>query len=456
MRKFAPSTLALALAAALGASPVRAQEGPAAVEASAAAAQPTGWWQSLGDPVLSALVLQGLDANLDIEQAHARILRSQALVAGARAEFGPSGSVGMHGRAAQASEAQAPGLTRGERRTQSVAAALEFSWEVDLFGRLGHQAGSAVHRLQASHAQLHGVRLAVSAEIANAYFALVGAREQLEIARTVAANRESTLRLVAARASGGMAAPIDELRARADVEAALADIPLQEAAARVAAHRLAVLTGQSPSGFALPTSGAVAPATVAIAVPPTQAWLPQRPDVQELEAELRARALDVKAVRAEFYPRLTFTGLLGYVAGSVSAIGTGGSLSWLSAPSLLAPLFDRPRIEARLAAAKAGQKEVLAAYRQRLLLATEELENALARYSAGQQQFQNLQRRTQHASEAERLSRLRYEAGAADLLELLDAQRTAQQAQGALAAALTQQRQNLVTVFRGMGAGVGA
>jgi len=452
MRKFTLS--ALALAAALIAFPVNAQEPPAVgAPASPAALEQAGWWHALGDPVLSALIVQGLDGNLDIEQAQARIHRSRALLAGARADFGPSGSIGLHGRAAQASETEAPGLGRGERRSQSVAAALEFSWEVDLFGRLGHQAGSAAHRVLASQAQLRGARLAVSAEIANAYFALTGSREQLELARTVAANREATLRLVAARASGGLAAPVDELRARADLEAALADIPVHEAAARVAVHRLAVLTGRSPADFTLPTAGTTTPSAVSIALPDSDAWLAQRPDVQELEAELRARALDVKAVRAEFYPRLTFSGLLGFVAGSVSAIGTAGSLSWLSAPSLLAPLFDRPRIEARLAAAKAGQKEALAAYRQRLLLATEELENALARYGSGQQQFHNLQRRTQLASQAERLSRVRYEAGAADLLELLDAQRTAQQAQVALSAALTQQRQNLVAVFRGMGAG---
>lgn len=457
MPKFALSAMsALALAAALATSPLLAQEAPAAATASPSVVEQAGWWHALGDPVLSALVRQGLDANLDIEQAQARIRQSRALLAGARADFGPSGSVGLHGRAAQASEAEAPGLTRGERRNHSVGAAVEFSWEVDLFGRLGHQAGSADHRLQASEAQLRGARLAVSAEIAHAYFALVGSREQLELARTVAANREGTLRLVAARANGGMAAPVDELRARADLEAALADIPVHEAAARVATHRLAVLTGRTPTAFALPTAGTAAPASLAIALPDAQAWLAQRPDVQALEAELRARALDVKAVRAEFYPRLTVTGVLGFVAGSVSALGTGGALSWLSAPSLLAPVFDRPRIEARLAVAKAGQKEVLAAYRQRLLLATEELENALVRYGAGQQQFQNLQRRSQLAVEAQRLSRLRYEAGAADLLELLDAQRTAQLAQAALSAALTQQRQNLVAVFRGMGAGVGA
>lgn len=452
MRKFTLS--ALALTAALLGAPAFAQApvaGP--VVASAPAPSQAGWWQALGDPVLSSLIAQGLEANLDIEQARTRIERSQALLAVAKAESWPRGSVGLQGRAAQASETEAPGLTRSERHTHSVAAALEFSWEVDLFGRLGNQAGAAGHRLQASEAQLRAVRLAVSAEIANAYFALVGAREQIELARTVASNREGTLRLVTSRAGGGLAAPIDAVRARADLEAALADIPGLEADARVAIHRLAVLTGQAPSGFALPTATTVAPMAVPLPIPESEAWLAQRPDIQEFESELRARALDVKAVRAEFYPRLTFTGVLGFVAGSVSAIGSGGSLSWLSAPSLLAPLFDRPRIEARLSAAKADQKVALAAYRQRLLVATEEVENALARYAAGQQQFDHLQRRTRLASEAERLSRVRYEAGAADLLELLDAQRTAQQANLALSVALTQQRQNLVTVFRGMAAG---
>lgn len=453
MFKFA---IAGAATAALLALPSLAQEAPLpapVVAASQSHEAPTAWWTALQDPVLAGLIRQGLEANLDIEQAHARIQRSRALLAGARAEFGPSGGAGLQGRAAQASETQAPGLNRTQRRSDSVQAGLDFSWEVDLFGRLAHQAAAATQRVRASEAQLRGVRLAISAEIADAYFALVGAREQLALARTVAANREQTLRLVSARTTGGAAAPIDALRARADLEAALALVPVHEAAARVASHRIAVLTAQSPAGFDLATPDNVPPAAIAIQVPPAQQWLAQRPDVLAQEAELQARDLDVKAVRAEFYPRLTLTGFLGFVAGSAASLGTGGSVSWLSAPSLLAPLFDRPRIEARLAAAKADQREALAAYRQRLLLATEEVENALARYTLGQQQFQALQRRSALALEAERLARVRYEAGAADLLELLDAQRSAQQAQAALAAALSEQRQHLVAVFKGIGAG---
>jgi multidrug efflux system outer membrane protein len=454
MRNFTLS--ALALAAALIAAPVLAQQDPATVPLAAAASgtqEQAGWWLALGDATLAALVRQGLDANLDLAQADARIRRSRALLAGAQAAFGPGGSAGLQGFAAQASESEAPGLPRAQRRSDKVGATLEFSWEVDLFGRLHSQAGAAAQRVRGSEAQLRGARLAVSTEIADAYFSLIGAREQLQLARTVGDNRERTLRLVTARSQGGLAAPIDDLRARADLEAALAEIPVHEAAAQVATHRLAVLTGQSPAGFELVTAQTVQPAAIAIRMPEASQWLAQRPDVQEQEAELRARALDVSSVRAEFYPRLSITGVLGFVAGSFTGLGAASSVSWLSAPSLMAPLFDRPRIEARLAAAKAGQKEALAAYRQRLLLATEEVENAMARYGAGQRQFEALQRRSGHALQAERLARVRYEAGAADLLELLDAQRTAQQAQAALAQALMQQRQHLVAVFKGLGTG---
>lgn len=445
----------LAVAATMLTAPLHAQDDsrvPSASTAVAVAAQQPGWWHALRDPVLTSLIEAGLDANLDIQQAHARIRRSQALLAGAQAAQGPGGSATLGAYSLQASESESPGGgSRPQRRSDTARATLEFSWELDLFGRLENQSAAAAQRVRASEAQLQGVRLAISSEIANAYFALISAREQLELARTVTENRESTLRLVNARATAGMSAPIDDVRARADVEAARALVPVHEAAARVATHRLAVLSGREPAGFHVSTPATVQPEALALRIEPAAEWLARRPDVQELEAELRARALDVQAVRAEFYPRLTFTGVLGFVAGSVSGLGAANSVSWLSAPSLLTPIFDRSRIEARLAGARATQKEALAAYRQRLLLAMEEVENALTRYTFGQQQFQALQRRAQLAAEAERLSRVRYEAGAADLLELLDAQRTSQQARVALSAALLDQRQHLVGVLKGMG-----
>ena len=411
------------------------------------------WWQVLGDPVLSRLIERGLQSNLDLVQAAERVQRSRALAMGSRAALGPSGGVQARVQRSQASEHEAPGLSSAQRRTTTTSVGLDLQWELDLFGRLRAQSAAAGARLQATEAEAAAMRLAVSAEIAQAYFELIGAREQLSLARSLIENRRATVDLVRRRANAGSVAPIDDARARADLAGTEADVPVHEAAASVASHRLAVLLGDSPSGFELPPLRGIDPASVPVAVPDPAQWLARRPDVAQAEAALRAQALDVAAVRAEFMPRFSITGLLALVAGSASGIGAAASASWFAAPAVSLPVFDHARIEARLAAAQAQQREALGGYRQRILLALEEVESSLARYRQAQIQLGALHERVRHSTTAERLARVRYQAGAADLLELLDAQRSAQQAQAALAQGLSQQRQHLVAVLKSFGTG---
>lgn len=410
------------------------------------------WWTVFGDPALDALVAQGLAANLDLQQAAERVQRSRALAAGRRAEFGPSGGVALGARAQQLAEAEAPGLSREARRTDTASASLGLSWELDLFGRLRHAAGAAQARSEAVSADADALRLAVAGEIAQAWFALEGAREQARLTRSVIENRRATLSLVQRRVAVGHSAPLDDARARAELAAAEAELPSHEAAARVAQHRIAVLLGQSPSTFEPPAAAGSEARPVTLRLPAPAHWVHFRPDLRAAEAQLRAQALDVDAVRAEWLPRLSVAGAIGTLAGSLGALGSGGSAAWFVAPSLSWPVLDAPRIDARLAAARAEQREALLAYRQRLLLATEEVESSLAQVAEGQRRLAALQARSRHAADAERLARSRFEAGASDLLELLDAQRGAQQAALGLTAAHTAQRQQLVTLQRALGA----
>lgn len=409
------------------------------------------WWLALPDPVLAQLIERGLQANLDLVQAGERVQRSRALAAGSRAALAPAGGASIRTQAAQASAHEAPGLSSDRRRVETTSVGIELQWELDLLGRLRAQAAAAGARLQATEAQAAAMRLAVSAEIAQAYFTLIGAREQLQLARTLIDNRRSTVDLVQRRARAGLVAPIDDARARADLAGAEAQAPVHEAEAAVATHRLAVLLGSTPSDFELPPLQGIDASQVAVDVPAPAQWLSRRADVAEAEAALRAHALDVAAVRAEFMPRVSITGLLAFVAGSASGLGAAGSASWLAAPALTVPLFDHARIDARLAAGEAQQREALAAYRHRILLALEEVESALARYRQAQLQLAALHERSRQATAAERLARVRYDAGASDLLELLDAQRGAQQAQMALAQGLAQQRLQVVAVLRALG-----
>lgn len=414
-------------------------------------AQPD-WWAVFGDPSLDALVVRGLAANLDLQQAAERVQRSRALAAGRRAELGPSGGVGLGARAQQLAEVEAPGLDRDARRSDTASASLALSWEIDLFGRLRHAARAAQARSDAVAADADALRLTVAGEIAQAWFALEGAREQSRLTRGVIENRRATVSLVQRRVAAGHAAPLDDARARADLAAAEAELPLHEAAAKVAEHRIAVLLGQSPSGFEAPAPAAAEARAVTLRLPSPQHWVHFRPDLRAAEARLGALSLDVEAARAEWLPRLTVAGAIGTLAGSLSALGSGGSTAWFVAPSLSWPVLDRARIDARLAATRAEQREALIAYRQKLLLASEEVESALAQVAEGQRRIAALQQRAEHAAQAERLARTRFAAGASDLLELLDAQRSAQQAAQGLAAAHTGQRQQLVTLQRALGA----
>ncbi|EWS62080.1 Cation efflux system protein CusC precursor [Methylibium sp. T29-B] len=414
-------------------------------------AQPD-WWSVFADPALDALVQRGLEANLDLRQAAERVQRSRALAAGAHADRGPGGGVAAGARAQQLGRFEAPGATRDERRSDSVSAATSLSWEVDLFGRLRSAAQAADARARAVEADAAAMRLAVAAEIAQAWFSLNGTRAQMQLASKVADNRRSTLDLVLRRVAAGYASPLDEARARAELAAAESDRPALDAALAVSSHRLAVLLGASPSGYEAPSAAHRSPMPVALRLPDPAQWAAQRPDLQAAEARLQALSLDVEAVRAEFLPRLSISGVLGVVAGSVSGLGAAGAASWFVAPSVSVPVFDHARIDARLQATRAGEREALLAYRQRVLLATEEVESTLAQVRQGQLRLASLQEQARQAVVAEQLARKRFEAGGTDLLELLDAQRSAQQAEIGLSVALTGQQQQVVGLQRALGA----
>ena len=410
------------------------------------------WWTALRDPVLDALISQGLVANLDLQQAAQRVLRSRALAAGQRADRHPSGAISVGGQAIQFSVAEMSGLESADRRDFKVTAGVGLSWELDLFGRLDQRAQAAEARSIAVASDAEALRLAIGAEIAHVWFALNGAREQLQLTRSVLENRSATLGVALRRVSAGYNAPLDEARARADLAAAESDLPEYEATVTVATHRLALLLGVSPSSYTAPAAMNVKPQSITLHVPEPAQWMALRPDLKAAETQLRAQALDVAAIRTEFMPRLTMGGALSFVAGAVSGLGAASSASWFLAPRISVPVFDQGRISARLQAAQADQREALLAYRQRVLVATEEVENALVRVRQGQLRLAALQDRAHHASVAESLARKRFEAGTSDQLELLDAQRIAQQAELGLSGALTGQRQLIVALYRALGA----
>ncbi len=406
-------------------------------------------WSVLGDATLASLIRQGLQDNLTLRQAIARVDHARALASGRDAAQGVSGGLQAGASAGRSSSVDA---ASGGRRENRVFAQLATGWELDLFGRLENEAQAGWMRVQAQSEGAQAIRLSVASEIAQAWYTLLGLREQERLTREVIANRQEVLRLVVLRTRSGETAQFDEARAQAELAQVLAQLPRVLADAQVATHRLAVLLGVMPSEYAPPaSSGATTPRLTALQIPAPETWMLQRADLRAARARLQAGALDIRAIEAEFLPRMEIQGVLGFVAGTLGSLGSAGSAAWWLAPTVSVPVFDRSRIETRLSASRALEREHLLAYRDATLHAVAEVEDALGRLGAGQQRLNHLRDQSKHAGDAHTLAQARFRAGEADLLQLLDAQRVAHVAAMALAQAHSEQQQRSVFLLKVLG-----
>lgn len=408
-------------------------------------------WKSIGDPVLDGLIQQGLQSNLALAQAVERIEQARALVRGAAGQHWPSTNMTMAIPSQQLARVDAPVLSDAERRVDRALLQASVSWEVDLAGRLRHRLTAQQLRLDARHADAAAVRLRVTAEIADAWYTLEGIRARIAINQAVLDNRESAVRLVRASVSSGAAPSIDEARAKAELAQVRSELPYWQAAQRVQANRLAVLLGELPSGYEPPASQQAPIRIMPLRLPTVVEWIRQRPDLQAARHEWAAFHSDIQALEAELMPRIEITGVLGFVAGSLGGLGSGGSLAWALAPSISLPLFNRERLLADADASRSRGREAALFYQERLLTGLAEVESAMAAYRLGQQTLMELEERLTHAERANKLAERRWRSGAAEMLEWLDAQRQAYQASLAAADAVTLQRHRAVQLLKALG-----
>ncbi|SFN27377.1 efflux transporter outer membrane subunit [Dokdonella immobilis] len=415
----------------------------------------TEFWNGFNDPLLSRLVEQALASNHDLRIALANLDRANALLGGTRFDAVPVVTAEAEARDARASADQLPGVERDGRDAKSYSAGLRASWELDLFGRIrrGIEAQSA--EAGASAADLAAAQIVVAADVASTYAELRGLQERLRVANDNARNQLDTLRLLEARFSAGRGTEFDTSRATAQLETTRSRIPALESAIAIDMHRIAVLTGQSPEALVdelqpeqpLPAL----PARIDAGTPGE--LLRRRPDVAAAEQRLHAATARIGVATADLFPRFTLGGLLGS-----QAIGAGDLFERDSETRLLAlgvdwSFLDVGHVRARISASNANASAELARYEQSVLRALEDTENALTRYAHARVEDAHLQRAAASSSRAAELARTRFDAGASDLLEVLDAERTRLQAQDALAVARTQSVTSAIGLYRAMAGG---
>jgi len=297
--------------------------------------------------------------------------------------------------------------------------------------------------------------VAIVGEVARSYFELRGLQERLRVAQDNAANQRETLRLVDARFNAGRGTEFDTSRTRAQLEATLSRVPALEAQVAISMHRLGVLTGRTPEALLGELQAPVPLPALPVALDPGTPGelLRRRPDIAAAEERLHAATARVGVATADLFPHFTLGGLIGSQAADVGNLFAGGSQTRLVALGIDWSFLDVGRVRARIAAADADAAGELARYQQSVLLALEDTENALVRFDRTREEDAHLDTAAQDSANAARLARVRFDAGAVDLFEVLDAERTQLQAQDAFADARTRSATSLVALYKALAGG---
>lgn len=403
------------------------------------------FWERFGDPLLTELVEEALAANHDLRIALSRYDRANALLRESKFDYLPTVTAHAEGRETRV----------GDQSLESYEANAQAAWELDLFGRIRRNVESNRADAEATANDLAALQVAIVGDVARSYFELRGLQERLRVARENAENQQETLRLVQARFDAGRGTEFDTSRARAQLEGTLANVPAFEAQVAVTEHRIAVLTGRTPDALIAqldaPTALPALPDRLDAGTPGE--LLRRRPDVAAAELRLHASTARIGVATADLFPRFTLGGLLGSATTDAGALFEGGTNTSFVALGIDWSFLDAGRVHARIAAADADAEGALAAYRQSVLLALEDTENALVRHARARVEDAHRERASVDSANAARLARVRFEAGAVDLFEVLDAERTQLQAQDAFADARTRTGVSVVALYRAMAGG---
>jgi outer membrane protein, multidrug efflux system len=411
------------------------------------------FWKTLGDTTLERLVGDVVKSNHDVVAARARLSGAHAQRMRAALDFAPTvTAVGSYTRQ-RISSASFPG-DFGAFPDQNVwDAGLQLTWELDVFGRIRKATQGRNALIGAAEENVQDLQVLLASELAINYFDLRGAQDRLLVARKNAENQRHTLDVTLQRLEAGRGNEFDSERARAQLNSTLAGIPALEASVAAVEHRIAALVGRDVTGL---EQDGVAYAQLptlpdSIIVPNPEIVVRERPDVLSAARQLGAANAFVGAAKAEYLPRISVGGGAGYVGSSFDALNNSNRPRYAIGPVISWPALNLGRVKAGVDVARAQEAEAEAYYRKAQLQAREDIFTSVVAYNKARQSLDYLETAAKASERAAALARLRFDEGASDLLQVLDAERTMLEAQDRLASGQTAATTGLVGVYRALG-----
>jgi outer membrane protein, multidrug efflux system len=436
-----------------------------AAHATSAPARMAAWWSSFEDPTLTSLIEQSAAQNLDVQASVVRIEEAQAQAAVVAGGLWPSLSANGSWSRERLSTNTPNGAIFGlhfpglpptlVNPFDEYQLGLGASWTLDLFGTARRSLEAANAEMQAAVEGEHAALLSMVSDVAATYIELRGAQLQRAILKRSLATQRDLLQLTRDRRNAGLTSDLDVENATAEVGTTEAQLPLADRQITVDINELSELMDKPPEALRAELGAAQpvppVPPVVPIGLPSDLAR--RRPDIREAEANLHAATAEIGVAVSSYFPQLTLTAAGGYQSEGLSSLIETASRFATLGPAIELPIFEGGRLRATVRLQRLKAKEAAVVYAQTVLTALNQAEDALAAYGADQARRASLQTAVRASREARLLARQRYQSGVASFIDVLDAERTEEQNELALADATTAVSADLVQLYRALGGG---
>jgi NodT family efflux transporter outer membrane factor (OMF) lipoprotein len=393
------------------------------------------WWSMYDDQTLDRLAAQIDISNQTLMQAEAAYRQARALVRQDASGLYPTvtGGAGytQSGSGSGSSRSTAGGVVTGSGSTGQFTSGPSFNWEIDLWGRIRRQIESDSAAAQASAADLANARLSAQANMAINYFSMRISEQRMRVYQASVAAYTRSVEIVQNQLDAGIVSRVDLAQAQTQLEQTRAQLVAENITRATFEHAVAVLAGKAPSELSV-EPGPVPPAipTVEPGIPST--LLERRPDIASAERQMAAANAQIGVAVAAYYPSISLASTVTLVGGSLNALLTLSNAVWSVGPTLAATLIDGGALKAQVEGARARYDSQVALYRQTILVAFQQVEDALVQQRVLEQQERVQRAAVAAARDAERLSLNQYRLGTVPYTTVVQTQTAALSAEQTL------------------------
>jgi NodT family efflux transporter outer membrane factor (OMF) lipoprotein len=331
----------------------------------------------------------------------------------------------------------------------------DMSWELDLFGKARRSAEAATADTEALEWSLRDTWVSLAAEIAESYFQLRAAQQRVAVRLAQTTRERRGVELIRAKAASRLATSLDIQQEQSQLAFSEAQLPPLQAEVQIHMHALGVLLGQTPESLMVEMAAEGLPMAEPPAIPaglPSE-LLQRRPDLRAAERRLAEASAKTGEATADLYPRITLTASPALISTALSNLLSSGSENASLGASLGWNLFDAGKRRAALRQANESERQSLLSYQKAVLVALQEVEDALSQLAAESAETSNLEQSYSAAQRAEAIADAQYRAGIAPLTTVLSAEATQLDAQDRLIVARADDSKDAVALYKALGGG---